>query len=53
MGEDRKNIHVIGSPDIDILLEKSTKYQSVKKYNINFKKYAILIYHPITWNQKI
>ena len=50
MGENKKNIHVIGSPDIDILLGKNLpSIQSVrKKYNINFKKYAILIYHPIT-----
>lgn len=54
MGEDRKNIHVIGSPDIDILLGKNLpSIESVKKkYNINFKKYAILIYHPITTELK-
>jgi len=50
MGEDGKNTFVIGSPDIDIM--KGDGLPNIKKvksyYNIPFKNYAILIYHPVT-----
>lgn len=50
LGEHEKNIHVFGSPDIDIMLSDNLpNIEDVKtKYNINFKDYAILIYHPVT-----
>ena len=50
MGEKRNSVFTIGSPDMDILL--SQKLPSInfvkKKYEINFKKYAILLWHPVT-----
>ena len=50
LGEYEKNIFIIGSPDIDIMLSDSlpTKEEALEKYNIPFKKYAILMYHPVT-----
>lgn len=49
LGELEENIYVIGSPDLDIMLSNNLpKIESVKeKYQINFKKYAILLYHPV------
>lgn len=50
LGERRENIHVIGSPDIDIMLsQKLPKLDDVKEKNkIEFSEFAILIYHPVT-----
>ena len=50
MGENRENIYVIGSPDIDIMLSnKLPTLEEVKdKYDIKFDKYAIVMYHPVT-----
>ena len=48
MGEDKKNIFVVGSPDIDIMLRNNYDICDIKKkYDIQFKKYAIMIYHPV------
>lgn len=50
LGEQEKNIFVIGSPDIDIMLSDSLpNIEDVKKkYNIDYNSFAILIYHPVT-----
>ncbi len=50
MGEDKNNIFVIGSPDVDIILNKKLVNINLvkKKYNINFEKYGICIFHPVT-----
>lgn len=49
MGENKKKVFIIGSPDIDILLKKKLDLQKTKKrYGINFKDYIILIWHPVT-----
>lgn len=50
LGEDPKNVHVIGSPDIDIMLSSNLpSLQEVKrKYAIPFEQYSILIFHPVT-----
>ncbi|MBN1293323.1 MAG: UDP-N-acetylglucosamine 2-epimerase (hydrolyzing) [Candidatus Latescibacteria bacterium] len=50
MGESKKHIYVIGSPDIDLMRSKSLpSLRSVKDYyEIPFLKYAILLYHPVT-----
>lgn len=50
LGERSKNIYVIGSPDVDIILGKNLPSinDTKKRYNIIFKKYAILILHPVT-----
>ena len=50
LGEDLKNIYVVGSSDIDIM--KSKKLPSLdsvkKKYKIKFSNYSIGIFHPET-----
>lgn len=50
MGEIEQNIHIIGSPDIDIMLsERLPSMEQVKeRYKIDFDSYAILMYHPVT-----
>ena len=50
LGEKKNKILVIGSPDIDIMISNSlpSLNQERKMYNIYFKKYAILIFHPVT-----
>jgi len=49
MGENKKNIFVIGSPDVDIILKKQINISLVKKkYNIKFENYAICLFHPVT-----
>lgn len=49
MGEDERNIFVIGSPDIDIMLSGGLpSWESVlESYEIPFKDYYIFIYHPV------
>lgn len=50
MGEMEQLIYIIGSPDIDVMLsEKLPSIDTVKgRYQIQFDKYAILMYHPVT-----
>lgn len=50
MGEDERNIFVIGSPDIDVMLsDELPELDAVKqKYQIPFREYAVLIHHPVT-----
>ncbi len=50
MGESTKNIYKIGSPEVDIMLSKylPSIQKCKKRYNIFFKNYAILIFHPVT-----
>lgn len=50
MGEIKKNIFVIGSPDIDVIRSKKLPNldQVKEKYSIKFQKYAIAIFHPVT-----
>ena len=49
LGEREENIHVIGSPDVDIMISDLPDIEAVKsRYNIKFDKYAILMYHPVT-----
>jgi UDP-N-acetylglucosamine 2-epimerase (hydrolysing) len=54
MGEEKKSIFEIGSPDIDLIKsENLPNLDKVKKrYSIAYKKYAILIWHPVTSEQK-
>ena len=54
MGESKKSIFVIGSPDIDIIKSKNLpKIEFVKNwYGIVFEKYAIAILHPVTTDLK-
>ena len=48
MGEDKKNIYITGSPDLDLMSSsRLPKIEEVKKrYNINFLNYAVGIFHP-------
>lgn len=51
MGEDQKNIHVVGCPSIDVIKETPTlEIREVEKYfDINFNKPVLLmIQHPVT-----
>ena len=54
MGENKKNIFIVGSPDVDMILGKNLpNLNKVKKrYEILFSNYAIGILHPITTNLK-
>lgn len=54
MGEIEERIFAIGSPDIDIMMKKDlpTKEELIEYYDINFEKYAILIFHPVTTELK-
>ena len=54
MGENKKNIFIIGSPDVDIILKKKLPDISLvrKRYNIKFKDYAIFLFHPVTTELK-
>ena len=50
LGEHENAVHVIGSPDIDVM--NSTSLPSLDEvkdhYQINFLKYAVLAFHPVT-----
>ena len=50
LGENSKNIFVIGSPNIDIIMNGNLpELDEVKKhYEINFDRQAILVFHPVT-----
>ena len=50
LGENPKSVHVIGSPDIDVMLFNDLpNIEAVKsRYRIHFDNYGILIFHPIT-----
>jgi len=50
LGENLGSIYVIGSPDIDILTQRSSiDFDSIKRrYEIVFDNYSVLIYHPVT-----
>jgi UDP-N-acetylglucosamine 2-epimerase (hydrolysing) len=54
MGEIKKNIYVIGSPEVDIMISRSLPSQKevLKRYNINFKNYSIFLFHPVTTLKK-
>lgn len=50
LGEDSSHIHVIGSPDIDLMLSPTlpTEQQALDYYGIPFQEYGIMMYHPVT-----
>ena len=50
LGESEDSIHIIGSPDVDVMNSKSLpELSEVKRYyDINFESYAILLFHPVT-----
>lgn len=50
LGERTESIHVIGSPDIDVMNSDSLPAlsEAQSRYDIDFDDYAILIFHPVT-----
>lgn len=50
LGEEKRRIFVIGSPDIDIMMSENLPSldQCREKYEIPFEKFGILMYHPVT-----
>jgi UDP-N-acetylglucosamine 2-epimerase (hydrolysing) len=53
MGEDKKTIFMIGSPDLDIMKSKNLPNLQDSKifYGIKFNNYSIIIFHPVTTNK--
>ena len=54
MGELGENIFITGSPDVDLILSKElpTLEETKSRYDINFKSYALALYHPVTTDIK-
>lgn len=50
MGESSDTVNVIGSPDLDIMFSDKLPdiNSALKYYDIDFKKYSILMFHPVT-----
>jgi UDP-N-acetylglucosamine 2-epimerase (hydrolysing) len=50
LGELPSSIFVIGSPDLDVMGSAAlpSLAQSKQKYGIEFERYAVLMYHPVT-----
>ena len=50
LGETIDSIHVIGSPDVDVMNSSNLPdFQEVKRYyDFDFFNYAILLFHPVT-----
>ena len=50
LGEQEETIHVIGSPDVDIMISDSLPtLETVKTYyGIPFDRYAVVLFHPVT-----
>jgi len=50
MGELESSVHVIGSPNIDIMLSDAlpTLADVQQRYAIPYDEYALLVYHPVT-----
>jgi UDP-N-acetylglucosamine 2-epimerase (hydrolysing) len=50
MGESQDFVFVIGSPDIDVMLSEGlpSLEEARQHYGLNFAKYSIFLYHPVT-----
>ena len=50
MGELKSSVHVIGSPDLDLMnpLNLPSLQQVKEYYNIHFQEYSIAMFHPVT-----
>ena len=50
LGEEERRIHVLGSPDIDIMNADNlpTIEEAKERYGIPFCNYGVLMYHPVT-----
>ncbi len=49
MGENKNDISIIGSPDLDIALSKNLPsiFEVKQRYLIKFNKYSIFLFHPV------
>lgn len=54
MGENNDCVHVIGSPDIDVMISDTlpTLEESKKYYDLSFKNYGVVLFHPVTTEYK-
>ncbi|WP_338377963.1 UDP-N-acetylglucosamine 2-epimerase [uncultured Flavobacterium sp.] len=54
MGELKESVFVIGSPDVDIMFSDNLpNLEEVKKYyQIPYKQYAVVMFHPVTTEVK-
>lgn len=54
LGEIDESIHVIGSPDLDLMNPEylPTLDEAKKYYGINFNEYVIAMFHPVTTEYK-
>ncbi|MDC6460513.1 UDP-N-acetylglucosamine 2-epimerase [Gammaproteobacteria bacterium] len=50
LGEKKSNIFILGSPDLDLMTPKNLPNldEALRHYDIKFKEYAIVLYHPVT-----
>ena len=50
LGENQQTIHIIGSPDLDIMLSPNLPQldEAKNRYEISFSDYFIAIFHPVT-----
>lgn len=50
LGEDAAHIYIIGSPDIDLMMSDSLPSLDTVRhyYDIPFRQYGIVMYHPVT-----
>lgn len=50
MGEIKESVFIIGSPDVDIMFSNQLPDLNTAKtyYKIDFEKYAIVMFHPVT-----
>jgi UDP-N-acetylglucosamine 2-epimerase (hydrolysing) len=50
LGERPENIHIIGSPDIDLMMSPSLPhlFEVKRYYEISFDDYGVIIFHPVT-----
>lgn len=50
LGERPETVHVIGSPDIDLMMSSTLpSLTEVKRYyDISFEEYGVIIFHPVT-----
>ena len=50
LGENPDHIHIIGSPDMDVMVSKDlpSLAETKEHYELEFNDYAILLHHPVT-----
>ena len=50
LGEESESIYIIGSPDVDVMFSSNlpTLSDVQKRYEINYEKYGIVTFHPVT-----